>query len=54
MIWNEAAECMDEEDKKELQLSLLQQTVKRAYDNVPFYKKLLDDAGVKPEDIKTL
>lgn len=54
MIWNEAAECMEKEDKEELQLALLQQTIKRAYDNVPFYTKLLDEAGVKPEDIKSL
>jgi phenylacetate-CoA ligase len=28
--------------------------VKHAYDNVPLYRKKLDEAGVKPEDIKSL
>ena len=54
MVWNKEAECMNKEAKKELQLKRLQETVKLAYENVPFYTKKLDDAGVKPEDIKTL
>ena len=54
MFWNEKAECMSKEEKEELQLKRLQETVKIAYENVEFYKKRLDEAGVKPEDIKTL
>lgn len=54
MIWNKAAECMNEEDKEEIQLSLLQKTLKNVYENVPFYKNKFDEAGIKPEDIKTL
>jgi len=54
MIWNEKAECMSKEEKEELQLERLQETVKRAYENVPFYKKRFDENGIKPEDIKTL
>lgn len=54
MIWNEKAECMSHEEKEELQLRRLQKTVKIAYEKVPLYKQKLDDAGVKPEDIKTL
>lgn len=54
MIWNEKAECMSHEEKKELQLKRLQETVKIAYEKIPLYKQKLDDAGVKPEDIKTL
>lgn len=54
MVFNEKAECMGNEEKKALQLKRLQETVKLAYENVEFYKKRLDDAGVKPEDIKTL
>jgi phenylacetate-CoA ligase len=29
-------------------------TVHRCYENVPYYKKAMDDKGVKPEDIKTI
>ncbi len=54
MVFNEKAECMEKEEKKALQLKRLQKTVKLAYENVEFYKKRLDDAGIKPEDIKTL
>ncbi|KZX11020.1 phenylacetate-coenzyme A ligase [Methanobrevibacter filiformis] len=47
-------ETMNIDDKKEHQLKLLQETVKKAYENVPFYKKKFDEIGVKPEDIKEL
>lgn len=54
MIWNEEAECMSKEEKEKLQLKRLQKIVKRAYENVSFYKKRFDENGIKPEDIKTL
>ena len=54
MIWNENAECMEREEKKEMQLALFQQQVKRVYENVPFYKKKFDEAGFHPDDLKTL
>jgi len=54
MIWNEEAECMSQEEKEELQLARLQKIVKRAYENVPFYRKRFDESGIKPEDIKTI
>ncbi len=52
--WNQAIECMDREALYTLQLAKLQETVKRVYDRVPFYKKAFDEKGLKPEDIKTL
>lgn len=54
MIWNKEAECMSQVQKEKLQLERLQKVVKRAYENVPYYKKRFDEVGVKPEDIKTL
>lgn len=54
MIWNEEAECMQHDKREELQLKRLQEVVKRAYEDVPYYKKRLDEAGVKPEDIQSL
>ncbi|MCL2114675.1 MAG: phenylacetate--CoA ligase [Methanobrevibacter sp.] len=54
MVWNKKAECMEIEEKKELQLKLLKDTVKKAYDNVPFYKKRFDEAGITHEDIQSL
>lgn len=54
MIWNREAECMKAEEMEELQLERLQEVVKLAYENVPYYRKSFDEAGVKPEDIETL
>lgn len=54
MIWNEEIECISEDELEKLQLKRLQEVVKRAYENVPYYKKRFDDEGIKPEDIKTL
>ncbi len=54
MVWDEKLECMEIEEKKELQLERLKETVKKAYENVPFYKNKLDKAGIKPKDIQTL
>jgi phenylacetate-CoA ligase len=36
------------------QLSRLQQVLKHAYDTVPFYRSAWDDAGVHPQDLKSL
>ncbi len=54
MIWNKEMECMAEEKLRELQLERLKQTVKRAYEKVPYYRKKFEEVGLKPEDIKTL
>jgi len=37
-----------------LQLERMKWSLKHAYDNVPFYKKSFDDAGVHPDDLKSL
>lgn len=54
MVWNEKAECMSKEEKEKLQLKRLKETVKIAYEKVPFYRKKFDEIGLKPEDIQTL
>jgi phenylacetate-CoA ligase len=54
MIWNPEKECMSPEEKEELQLRRLKNVVKRAYENVPYYKELFDEAGITPDDIQTL
>jgi len=45
---------MSDDERKKLQLQKLQAIVKYAYENVPYYKKRLDELNIKPEDIKTL
>jgi phenylacetate-CoA ligase len=39
------------EDLRALQDERLRETVRRAYEDVPFYRERLDEAGVAPEDI---
>ena len=50
--WNEEIECMSREDMKKLQDERLVAQVKHVYDNVKYYRDLMDEKGIKPEDIK--
>ena len=50
--WNEKIECMPREEMKKLQDERLVAQVKHVYENVPYYKKLMDEKGVTPDDIK--
>ena len=53
MIWSKE-ETLSRKEIEEIQLARLQETVNRVYAKVPAYAKKMDEAGVKPEDIKTL
>ncbi len=44
-------ETMPVEEIKKLQSEKLVKQVKHVYDNVPYYRELMDKKGVKPEDI---
>jgi len=44
-------ETMSYEEMKKLQSEKLVKQVKHVYDNVPYYRNLMDEKGVKPEDI---
>lgn len=54
MFFQKDAETMPRAKIREIQLERLRYTVRYCYENVPFYKKKLDDAGVAPDSIKTL
>jgi phenylacetate-CoA ligase len=54
MIWNESMECASRDEIRAIQLERLKSTVARCYNNVAHYRKKLDEAGVHPDDIKTL
>jgi len=54
MIYNEEYETLPREVLEILQLKRLQQVVSRVYHTVGFYRKSFDEAGVSPEDIKSL
>jgi len=54
MIFNEEFETLPREVLEALQLKRLQQVIERVYHNVGFYRKTFDEAGITPDDIKTL
>ena len=53
MIWSKE-ETLPREELEAIQLERLKETVTRVYSKVPAYKKKMDEAGVRPEDIRTL
>jgi phenylacetate-CoA ligase len=54
LYWNPAVERLSAEELKQLQGKKLRQTVDFAYNHSPFYRKLYDQAGIKPDDIKSI
>ena len=52
--WDKKHETMPLHDLKELQLKRLKKVVRTVYEKNEFYHKKLKDAGVTPDDIKTL
>lgn len=54
MYWEPEYETMPREQLQEIQLQRLKETVQRVYDNVPFYRRKFDEAGMTPGDVKSL
>ena len=52
-IWSKE-ETLSREEFESIQLERLQKTVERVYQNVPYYREKLKEAGIEPGDIKTL
>ena len=50
----ESIEIASRDEISALQLTRLQATLRRAYQNVPHYKRAFDAAGVHPDDCRTL
>ena len=53
MIWAKE-ETLPRAEIEEIQLARLQSAVSYIYERVPSYRKKMEEAGVKPEDVKTL
>ena len=49
-----STEALDREELRELQDDRLRETVAHAYENVPFYRERLDEAGVTPGDVGSI
>lgn len=52
--WNPKTELMPREQLRQWQLKKLQTLVRWAYERSPFWRRKLEAAGVKPEDIRQL
>lgn len=53
MIWSKE-ETLSREEMSALQLERLKETVARVYEKVPYYRKKMDEKGIKPEDVRSL
>ena len=54
MIWNKSIECLDRESMRKLQGERLRSVVERVYHNCAPYRERMQQAGVLPEDIRTI
>ncbi|MFS8569657.1 MAG: phenylacetate--CoA ligase [Thermaerobacter sp.] len=54
MIWNPECETMDRTQLQRLQLERLRQVLERTYHRVPFYRRRFEEAGVTPDDLRSL
>ena len=50
--FDEAIETASREEILEIQNKGLRDVVKRVWDNVPYYRKKMEEKGVTPDDIK--
>ena len=54
MIWDPFYECIDPEERTQLQVRRLRETVARVKANVAWYRERLNEKGIEPEDITSL
>jgi phenylacetate-CoA ligase len=54
MYWHKDIETMDRASLRSLQQERLRWTGEHAYQNVPYYRRMLDGAGVTPDQIRSL
>ena len=52
--FQEEIECASEEKLREIQNQKLVEQVKHVWDNVPYYRKKMEEKGVTPDDIKSV
>ena len=53
-FYDEQIETASREQIRAIQLERMKKQIRFTYDNVPHYKKKMDDAGVHPDDIQKL
>ncbi|MGZ9135691.1 MAG: phenylacetate--CoA ligase family protein, partial [Candidatus Deferrimicrobiaceae bacterium] len=53
-FYDEAQETMSQRDREEFRLGNLRDAVRHAYENAPAARKKMDEAGIKPADVRTV
>ncbi|MEM4052830.1 MAG: phenylacetate--CoA ligase [Ignisphaera sp.] len=53
-IWNPSIECARREDIEKIQLQSLREQIYRLYNGVEHYRRKMREAGIAPEDIRSL
>ncbi len=53
IYWNPILETMPPEKLRQLQVMKFKRVFKWAYDHSPFYRRIYQDAGIEPDDIRT-
>ena len=51
LYFQKEAECMPRDQIRALQSEKLVKQVRHVWDNVPYYRKLMEEKGVTPDDI---
>jgi phenylacetate-CoA ligase len=52
IYWNPILETLPREQIRKIQLKKFRKIYQWAYDHTKFHRKLYDDAGIKPDDIR--
>lgn len=52
--WDEERECIPPEKLMEIRTIKMEKHLRYAYQNSPFYHKVFEETGVRPEDINDL
>ncbi|HJX72908.1 MAG TPA: hypothetical protein VJ307_02045, partial [Candidatus Deferrimicrobiaceae bacterium] len=53
-FYDEAQETMPQRDREEFRLGNLRDAVRHAYENAPAARKKMDEAGIKPADVRSV
>ncbi|NLN56101.1 MAG: phenylacetate--CoA ligase [Clostridiales bacterium] len=53
-VFTPEIECAKREELEKIQTARLKTAVKRAYENIPFYKKKFDEAGINPDSVNSI
>lgn len=53
-FWNHEMETLNQQELRELQGKRLKETIKRVYENVPYYAEKMKQAGIHPDDIQSV